>query len=108
MKFSYKCTIIFSDRLHVRALPPSQTVDVGKTAIFTCNASGHPVHVISWRKDMIPVLSSKRITVSREELRVSPVEREDKGMYQCFVYNDKESAQDAAQLVLGGNLNYYI
>ena len=56
---------------------------------------------------MIPVLSSKRITVSREELRISPVEREDKGMYQCFVYNDKESSQDAAQLVLGGNLNFY-
>ncbi|GIY94619.1 dscam13 [Caerostris extrusa] len=32
---------------------------------------------------------------------LAPVEREDKGMYQCFVYNDKESAQDAAQLLLG-------
>ncbi|GFW05541.1 down syndrome cell adhesion molecule-like protein 1 [Trichonephila clavipes] len=94
--------LLIRDRLQVRAVPPAQTVDVGKTAIFTCNASGHPVHIISWRKDMVPVLSSRRISVSREELRISPVEREDKGMYQCFVYNDKESAQDAAQLLLGG------
>ncbi|KAF8796637.1 Down syndrome cell adhesion molecule-like [Argiope bruennichi] len=93
--------LLIRDRLHVKAVPPAQTVDVGKTAIFTCNASGHPIHIISWRKDMIPVLSSRRISVSREELRISPVEREDKGMYQCFVYNDKESAQDAAQLLLG-------
>ncbi|XP_015912285.1 cell adhesion molecule Dscam1 [Parasteatoda tepidariorum] len=93
--------LLIRDRLQVRALPPSQTVDVGKTAIFTCNVSGHPVHIISWRKDMVPVLSSRRISVSREELRISPVEREDRGMYQCFVYNDKESVQDAAQLVLG-------
>ncbi|XP_054713933.1 cell adhesion molecule Dscam2-like [Uloborus diversus] len=93
--------LLIRDRLQVRAVPPSQTVDVGKTAIFTCNVTGHPVHVISWRKDMVPVLSSRRIVVSREELRISPVEREDRGMYQCFVYNDKESAQDAAQLVLG-------
>ncbi|GIY89392.1 down syndrome cell adhesion molecule-like protein Dscam2 [Caerostris darwini] len=93
--------LLIRDSLQVRAVPPAQTVDVGKTAIFTCNASGHPVHIISWRKDMVPVLSSRRISVSREELRISPVEREDKGMYQCFVYNDKESAQDAAQLLLG-------
>lgn len=85
--------------------PGAQTIDVGKTAVLSCNVSGHPIHVVSWRKDMVPVLSSRRIIVTGEELRIRNVEREDKGMYQCFAYNDKESAQDTGQLMLGGKMS---
>lgn len=35
-------------------------------------------------------------------LRIEQVRREDKGMYQCFVRNDQESAQASAELKLGG------
>ena len=35
-------------------------------------------------------------------LRINSVGREDKGMYQCFVRNDQESAQATAELKLGG------
>ena len=33
-------------------------------------------------------------------LRIETVRREDKGMYQCFVRNDQESAQASAELKL--------
>lgn len=35
-------------------------------------------------------------------LRIPNVGRDDKGMYQCFVRNDQESAQGEAELKLGG------
>lgn len=39
-------------------------------------------------------------------LRIDTVGREDKGMYQCFVRNDQESAQGTAELKLGGRCEY--
>lgn len=41
-------------------------------------------------------------------LRIDQVRREDKGMYQCFVRNDQESAQASAELKLGGRCMSYI
>lgn len=35
-------------------------------------------------------------------LRIEAVRKEDKGMYQCFIRNDQESAEAAAELKLGG------
>lgn len=35
-------------------------------------------------------------------LRIESVKKEDKGMYQCFIRNDQESAQASAELKLGG------
>lgn len=40
-------------------------------------------------------------------LRIEQVRREDKGMYQCFVRNDQESAQASAELKLGGRCKSY-
>ena len=30
--------------------------------------------------------------------------REDRGMYQCFVYNDQDGAQGTAELKISGNV----
>lgn len=35
-------------------------------------------------------------------LRIESVKKEDKGMYQCVIKNDQESAQSTAELKLGG------
>lgn len=40
-------------------------------------------------------------------LRIESVKKEDKGMYQCFVRNDQESAQATAELKLGGRCELY-
>lgn len=81
--------------------PPTQTVDFGRPAIFTCHYSGNPIKTISWMKDGKPIGHSDAI------LRIESVKKEDNGMYQCFVRNDQESAQASAELKLGGRCKYF-
>ena len=84
--------------------PQQQTIDVGRPAKFNCSYAGHPVNGIAWIKDGNPLFEDGvRIKLtSRVLLTIVSVQREDSGMYQCFVYNDVESAQGTAQLLLGG------
>ncbi|XP_023247278.1 Down syndrome cell adhesion molecule-like protein Dscam2 [Copidosoma floridanum] len=76
--------------------PRSQTIDFGRPATFTCNVKGNPIKTISWLKD------GKPLGHEEEVLRIESVKKDDKGMYQCFVRNDQESAQASAELKLGG------
>ncbi|XP_060864234.1 cell adhesion molecule Dscam2 isoform X49 [Metopolophium dirhodum] len=77
--------------------PTIQTVDFGRPATLTCNYEGNPVKTISWLKD------GKRLSShDGRVLRIDSVRKEDKGMYQCFVRNEQESAQGSAELKLGG------
>ncbi|KRT85356.1 Immunoglobulin, partial [Oryctes borbonicus] len=79
--------------------PPHQTIDFGRPAIFTCNFEGNPIKTISWLKDGRPLDHSEAI------LRIESVRKEDKGMYQCFIRNDQESAEASAELKLGGRFD---
>lgn len=76
--------------------PRTQTVDFGRPAMFTCKFSGNPIKTVSWMKD------GKSLGHSDAVLRIESVKKEDKGMYQCFIRNDQESAQASAELKLGG------
>lgn len=38
----------------------------------------------------------------RETLRIDPVEKDDHGMYQCFVSNEWDMVQATSELQLGG------
>ncbi|KAG7213701.1 hypothetical protein KM043_002940, partial [Ampulex compressa] len=76
--------------------PSTQTIDFGRPATFTCNVKGNPIKTISWLKD------GKPLGLEEPVLRIESVKKEDKGMYQCFVRNDQESAQATAELKLGG------
>lgn len=40
------------------------------------------------------------------DYRIDSVKKEDKGMYQCFIRNDQESAGASAELKLGGRCKY--
>ncbi|XP_059621855.1 cell adhesion molecule Dscam2 [Phlebotomus argentipes] len=79
--------------------PASQTIDFGRPAVFTCHFSGNPIKTISWMKD------GKSIGHSDAILRIESVKKEDKGMYQCFIRNDQESAEASAELKLGGRFD---
>ncbi|XP_075543760.1 cell adhesion molecule Dscam1-like [Dermacentor variabilis] len=101
--------------------PPVQVVDVGKSANMSCRVVGHPVHGVLWTHNGRSISASStsyggggpsgklasdgpssRITIlSRDLIHVSVVERQDHGMYQCLVHNDRDSAQGSAQLVIG-------
>ncbi|KOB76283.1 Dscam [Operophtera brumata] len=76
--------------------PATQTVDFGRPAVFTCRYEGNPVKTITWFKD------GKDMKHHDALLRIESVKKEDKGMYQCFIRNDQESAGASAELKLGG------
>ncbi|XP_025268089.1 Down syndrome cell adhesion molecule-like protein Dscam2 isoform X40 [Camponotus floridanus] len=82
--------------LNAEIEPSTQTIDFGRPATFTCTVQGNPIKTISWLKDGKPLGLEDRV------LRIESVKKEDKGMYQCFVRNDQESAQATAELKLGG------
>jgi len=75
-------------------------VDFGRPAVFTCNFEGNPVKTVGWLKD------GKSLRHEEATLRIDSVKKEDKGMYQCFVRNDQESAQASAELKLGGRCKF--
>lgn len=83
--------------------PTTQTVDFGRPAVLTCNYEGNPVKTISWLKDGKPLQGHDEAT-----LRIDSVRKEDKGMYQCFIRNEQESAQASAELKLGGRCKYFV
>ncbi|KAJ8982888.1 hypothetical protein NQ317_004318 [Molorchus minor] len=82
--------------LKVKVEPPVQTIDFGRPAVFTCKFEGNPIKTISWMKDGNPIDHTDAV------LRIEAVRKEDKGMYQCFIRNDQESAEGTAELKLGG------
>jgi len=105
--FSWNCNILIkcyniydfeiAAPLNAIVEPTIQTVDFGRPATLTCNYEGNPVKTISWLKD------GKRLSShDGRVLRIDSVRKEDKGMYQCFVRNEQESAQGSAELKLGG------
>ncbi|KAK8787941.1 hypothetical protein V5799_022284 [Amblyomma americanum] len=112
--------------LSARIEPPVQVVDVGRGANLSCRVAGHPVQGVLWTHNGSPVpsfysppssalvpggggssktsagVASSRVTLlSRDLLHVSAVEHQDGGMYQCLVYNERDSAQGSSQLVIG-------
>ena len=79
--------------------PKQQVVDYGRPATFKCNYVGNPIKSVSWMKD------GRDLGHSSPVLRINSVGKEDKGMYQCFVRNDQESAQATSELKLGGRFD---
>ena len=79
--------------------PTVQTIDFGRPAIFTCHFMGNPIKTMRWMKD------GKFIDHTDAILRIESVKKEDKGMYQCVIKNDQESAQATAELKLGGRFD---
>ncbi|GIY72145.1 down syndrome cell adhesion molecule-like protein Dscam2 [Caerostris darwini] len=91
--------LVVTAPLRVTVLPPHQVLNMGVAATFTCNVTGYPVHSVAWVKDQRPVATSERVQLpSRDVLHIVSLRREDRGMYQCFAYNDKDGAQGTAQL----------
>nr|XP_042896210.1 Down syndrome cell adhesion molecule-like protein Dscam2 isoform X1 [Parasteatoda tepidariorum] len=95
----FESALIVTASLQASLLPPHQTLNTGQEGTFTCNVSGYPVHTISWKKDQRPIVPSNRIQlVTRDVLHITALRREDRGMYQCFVYNENDGAQGTAEL----------
>ena len=57
---------------------------------------------IFWRKDGLTLASTNRISVNQQTLQIFNIQREDYGVYQCFVSRGNMEVQATAQLRLGG------
>ncbi|XP_044257604.1 Down syndrome cell adhesion molecule-like protein Dscam2 isoform X1 [Tribolium madens] len=93
--------------LSVHVLPQLQVINSGESAIFNCTVSGSPVGRILWFRNGEPLLTDgnrKVKLLSPLVLAVYGVTRHDRGMYQCVVRNDRESAQGSAELRLGDTI----
>ncbi|XP_076065820.1 cell adhesion molecule Dscam1-like isoform X6 [Oratosquilla oratoria] len=93
---SVETVLTVTGPLSAQVEPKVQTVAFGQPASFKCTYAGNPVKSVAWLKD------GKPLNHKEEVLRIESVGHDDKGMYQCFIRNDQESAQATAELKLGG------
>ncbi|XP_014672719.1 PREDICTED: Down syndrome cell adhesion molecule-like protein Dscam2 [Priapulus caudatus] len=90
------------EALKVTTEPTLQTVDVGRSAAFTCLVAGYPVNEVTWYKDGERLRSSDSVVMEMDRVvRITSVAREDGGMYQCVASNERETAEATAELKLG-------
>lgn len=85
----------------------SQVVNSGGTAVINCTWGGWPTPRLEWLHNGVPLgagVAGGRVRVQNngEQLVISAVHRADKGVYQCMIRNERDSAQASADLRLGG------
>lgn len=101
------CFCVFAALLSAEIHPRLETVDVGKSVTLNCSTSGSPIVSVDWLHNNQPIVTNSRIRfVARDVLHIANVERRDKGMYQCILANDLDSAQAVSQIELGGKVSF--
>ena len=92
--------------LFAEIIPNEITADVGSTIQFNCSFSGHPINSIEWYHNAKPLyfLDNRIRLINKNILIITKVQRQDRGVYQCIVSNDKDSIQASTLLDLGGKL----
>ncbi|KAL1110142.1 hypothetical protein AAG570_008219 [Ranatra chinensis] len=96
-------TLAVTAPLTVHMQPQSQVVDVGKEASIECGLTGGPIGRVGWFKNSRPLPPDARYKLSPDQRRltISPLLKDDQGMYQCFVNNEWDMAHAIAELQFG-------
>uniref|UniRef100_A0A8D9EQZ0 Down syndrome cell adhesion molecule-like protein Dscam2 n=2 Tax=Cacopsylla melanoneura TaxID=428564 RepID=A0A8D9EQZ0_9HEMI len=86
--------------------PLQQVVDVGSAAWFNCTIEGgRETPTVTWLKDSQVISGSSSTNNIFQHniaaLQIPSVTRSDRGMYQCLVTEQEDSAQATGQLMLG-------
>jgi titin len=68
------------------------TVSEGDDAVFMCTATGKPMPIFKWQKDMIPLAGSRKLEMEYDNqghasLTVFKCTKEDAGLYYCIAYS---------------------
>lgn len=83
--------------------PSVQVVDSGSQIKLQCNINGHPIQNVKWTLNGKPLgEETESELTSVKILSIPSANRQDEGMYQCFVSNNWEEVQSTAQIILGG------
>ncbi|CAM9699604.1 unnamed protein product [Bubo scandiacus] len=73
----------------------------GGDALLDCDARGHPVPLVRWSKDGVPVAASGRLhQLQNGSLAIHAVGSTDTGLYRCVAENDAGTAAKVVTLVL--------
>lgn len=66
--------------------------------------SGHPIELVYWVHDAKVVKPNERIKMSEDGLRlhIKNSQKEDQGVYQCFVSNTKDQAYGVSEYLIDG------
>lgn len=92
----------FTVPLKVEVVTTKRVIRSGEEVSLNCSMTTAPKSVV-WVKDQRRIVPDHRIRrMSQTHLKILVFQREDSGMYQCYVYNDWESAQAHVQLDLKG------
>ncbi|GFQ89266.1 down syndrome cell adhesion molecule homolog [Trichonephila clavata] len=94
--------------LKVEVVTTKRVVRSGEEVSLNCSMSTAPKSVV-WVKDQRRIVPDHRIRrVSQTHLKILVFQREDSGIYQCYVYNDWESSQAHVQLDLKEEMPTFI
>lgn len=84
-------------------VPSEQIIDIGRKARLECLTEERDRGSITWRKDGKSLPRHARVVATKQVLQIFNLQREDYGMYQCFVRRGTErEAQAGSELRLGG------
>ena len=83
-------------------VPSEQIIDIGRQARLECLTEDRDRSAVTWMKDGQPLPNHPRIIANRQTLQIFNLQREDYGMYQCFVARGNQEAQASSELRLGG------
>jgi len=101
--------LLFLAPLFSQIIPPYQSVDIGSSVTFNCTFTGHPTPNVEWFKNGIKIVPNSQIRLlPNNVLYIKKVERNDKGIYQCFVWNSFHSFQSSSSLDLKGITQTYL
>lgn len=65
--------------------------------------TGSPVSSVWWLKDGQPLRTGSRVRlITQEQISITSVVKDDRGMYQCFAKNEYSLVQATAEMRLGG------
>ncbi|XP_076325922.1 cell adhesion molecule Dscam1-like isoform X2 [Tachypleus tridentatus] len=96
--------LVVTAKLRASVFPARQHVDIDSSATLTCEVSGYPISTLLWLKNAEPVQVDSRVQlVKSKRLVITSVTRRDAGFYQCFVYNEIESTQGFAEVIIADN-----
>ncbi|KAM4699565.1 cell adhesion molecule DSCAM isoform 2-T2 [Discoglossus pictus] len=104
-------SLIVKQPLKVNISPRKVKSSVGSQVTLSCSVTGTDDPDISWYRngEIVNPGSNVRITgVNRETLIMDGMAKSDSGAYQCFVRNDRMSAQDYVQVVLEDGIPKFI
>jgi hypothetical protein len=69
-------------------LPIRQSVDVGKSALFNCSVTGHPITTIIWERNhkrLKPGFNTDIRFIAKDLIHIDSVHKEHRGMYQVLL-----------------------